>query len=202
MLYDLHLTFYTFARVVAQVPTVAIVPEQMVKIHLDAIFAVQVIGFVLAPTVQRNIRIVAPFKHVFLRTIVEANPKHCSIRVLPQLSWYEVSFSVAMDTDQVGVKFPTGSSGTCPVQWWRIRHEFVAKVLETNPANGTVWKKKGFRTDLLMVSDLPFQLFHSQEWSISNFSCSLTRNITSHSMENWALHSEWIPIGKGFSLVQ
>ena len=31
--------------------------------------------------------------------------------------------------------------------------------------------------------------FHSQEWSISNFSCSLTRNITSHSMENLAFHS-------------
>ena len=25
--------------------------------------------------------------------------------------------------------------------------------------------------------------FHSQEWSISNFPCSLTRNITSHSLE-------------------
>ena len=31
--------------------------------------------------------------------------------------------------------------------------------------------------------------FHSQEWSISNFSCSLTRNITSHSMENLTFHS-------------
>ena len=31
--------------------------------------------------------------------------------------------------------------------------------------------------------------FHSQEWSISNFPCSLTRNITSHSMENLAFHS-------------
>ena len=28
-----------------------------------------------------------------------------------------------------------------------------------------------------------------QEWSISNFSCSLTRNITSHSMKNLAFHS-------------
>ena len=41
----------------------------------------------------------------------------------------------------------------------------------------------------------PFSSFHtpfnshSQEWSISNFSCSLTRNITSHRMENWAFHS-------------
>ena len=31
--------------------------------------------------------------------------------------------------------------------------------------------------------------FHSQEWSISNFPRSLTRNITSHSMENLAFHS-------------
>ena len=30
---------------------------------------------------------------------------------------------------------------------------------------------------------------HSQEWSISNFLCSLTRNFTSHSMENLAFHS-------------
>ena len=28
-----------------------------------------------------------------------------------------------------------------------------------------------------------------QEWSTSNFSCSLTRNITSHSMKNLAFHS-------------
>ena len=31
-------------------------------------------------------------------------------------------------------------------------------------------------------------LFHSQEWSISNFPCSLTRNITPQSMENLAFH--------------
>ena len=31
--------------------------------------------------------------------------------------------------------------------------------------------------------------FHSQEWSISNFPCSLTRNITSHRMKNFAFHS-------------
>ena len=34
------------------------------------------------------------------------------------------------------------------------------------------------------------QPFHSQVWSISNFSCSLNRNITSNSMENsMAFHS-------------
>ena len=31
--------------------------------------------------------------------------------------------------------------------------------------------------------------FQSQEWSISSFPCSLTRNIASHSMENLAFHS-------------
>ena len=31
--------------------------------------------------------------------------------------------------------------------------------------------------------------FHSLEWSISNFPCSLPRNITSHSMKNLAFHS-------------
>ena len=30
--------------------------------------------------------------------------------------------------------------------------------------------------------------FHSQEWSISNFSCILTRNITSHSIKNLGFH--------------
>ena len=32
------------------------------------------------------------------------------------------------------------------------------------------------------------QHFHSQDWSISNFPCSLNWNITSHSMENLAFH--------------
>ena len=34
----------------------------------------------------------------------------------------------------------------------------------------------------------PLQSFHSQEWSISKCPCSLTRNITSHSMKNLAFH--------------
>ena len=33
------------------------------------------------------------------------------------------------------------------------------------------------------------QPFHSQEWSISNFSCILTGNIAPHSMKNLAFHS-------------
>ena len=41
-------------------------------------------------------------------------------------------------------------------------------------------------TNNTKVSGYPF---YSQEWSISNFPCSLTRNITSHSMKNLAFHS-------------
>ena len=38
--------------------------------------------------------------------------------------------------------------------------------------------------------------FHSQEWSISNCHCTLTRNITLHSMKNLAFHSliRWMMI--------
>ena len=36
--------------------------------------------------------------------------------------------------------------------------------------------------------ELQLQPFHSQEWSTSNFPCSLTRNITSRSMKNLAFH--------------
>ena len=35
---------------------------------------------------------------------------------------------------------------------------------------------------------ISLQPFHSQEWSISNFPCILTRNITSHSRKNLAFH--------------
>ena len=44
-------------------------------------------------------------------------------------------------------------------------------------------------TWLLQFALCIIKTFHSQEWSISNSSCSLTRNITSHSMENLAFHS-------------
>ena len=40
----------------------------------------------------------------------------------------------------------------------------------------------------IITSPLKFNPF-SQEWSNSNFPCSLTRKITSHSMENLAFHS-------------
>ena len=35
----------------------------------------------------------------------------------------------------------------------------------------------------------PLEERHSQKWTISNFPCSLTRNITSHSRKNLAFHS-------------
>ena len=39
----------------------------------------------------------------------------------------------------------------------------------------------------------PNEPFHSQEWSILNFACSLTRNIASHRTKNLAFHSLLIP---------
>ena len=42
---------------------------------------------------------------------------------------------------------------------------------------------------LLLARNSPLTLSHSQEWSISNFPCSLTRNIASPSMKNLAFHS-------------
>ena len=50
--------------------------------------------------------------------------------------------------------------------------------------------KKPFTTPRLSLDLEPIDRlkglkpFHSQEWSFSNFPCSLTRNITSHSMKN------------------
>ena len=52
------------------------------------------------------------------------------------------------------------------------------------------------RIDILFETETSFKTsfkrvksFLSHEWSISNFPCSLTRNTTSHSMENLAFHS-------------
>ena len=43
-------------------------------------------------------------------------------------------------------------------------------------------------TDVSSVSPWTTWIFHSHKWSISNFPCSLTRNITSHSIKNLAFH--------------
>ena len=53
----------------------------------------------------------------------------------------------------------------------------------------------GWRTSCMLP-------FHSQEWSMSNFSCSLTWNITSYGMKNLAFHSllSWQMINYQFSL--
>ena len=55
-----------------------------------------------------------------------------------------------------------------------------------NDRSRTIWTCK---ISCQVYTTVPF---HSQEWSISNFPCSLTRNITSHSMENLAFHSSLI----------
>ena len=41
---------------------------------------------------------------------------------------------------------------------------------------------------LVVGSEILCLPFHSQEWSMSNFPCSLTRNMTPHSMKNLAFH--------------
>ena len=53
----------------------------------------------------------------------------------------------------------------------------------TNIRSITFRPQRGGRRNLV------HQPFRSQGWSISNFPCSLTRNITSHSMKNLAFHS-------------
>ena len=49
------------------------------------------------------------------------------------------------------------------------------------------WKTK-IRRQSEVVAGVEYP-FHSWEWSMSKFPCSLTRNMTSHSMENLAFHS-------------
>ena len=91
-------------------------------------------------------------------------------------------------SQQSGPAVPGGNfAAKCPVQretvfhrgysnrWHaRVRRRWIAVQREPGgTAQGPVHR----------VSRL---LFHPQEWSIPNFPCSLARNITSHSMENWA----------------
>ena len=47
-------------------------------------------------------------------------------------------------------------------------------------ASQEIWHHTVWRTWSFMA--------HSHEWSISNFSCSLNRNVTSHSLKNLAFH--------------
>ena len=56
-------------------------------------------------------------------------------------------------------------------------------------AANVAWKRTQQRLQYIPFKGMKaWKPFHCQEWSISNFSCSLTRNITSHSMENLAFH--------------
>ena len=72
-------------------------------------------------------------------------------------------------------------------------HEFTQYCFTHLPSSSLVpksWQsatveRKRFRN----VKWRLLQLHHSQEWSILNFSCNLTRNITSHSIKNLAFHS-------------
>ena len=45
------------------------------------------------------------------------------------------------------------------------------------------------RISRVQESAVPNWIFHSQEWSVSNFPSNIGRNITAHSMENLAFHS-------------
>ena len=51
------------------------------------------------------------------------------------------------------------------------------------------WNLRGACPHKLRPERPSLQVFRPQKWSMSNFPCSLTRNITSHSMENLAFHS-------------
>ena len=59
--------------------------------------------------------------------------------------------------------------GVSPLPWFRLRHILA------------YYARRVFNSFVLKP-------FHSQEWSMSNFPCSLAWNITSHSMENLTFH--------------
>ena len=95
------------------------------------------------------------------------------------------------------MKQPTQSGS--PNKWWSGR-PLTIRTLSANLAN---WLTKIqfalLLTSTLTLADMSPQLdtktfvnsltLSLPEWSISNFSCSLTSNITSHSMKNLAFHS-------------
>ena len=56
----------------------------------------------------------------------------------------------------------------------------LCEMLQISVNSGKVYRSSSRSHEQLKLAS------HSQEWSISNFSCCLTRNITSHSMENLA----------------
>ena len=91
----------------------------------------------------------------------------------------------------------TTVTGTRPVTTPRARTS--ASAMTDSPAmeslamvrslekNTSLQRKRGIVEDQWFTSCHP-EPFHSQEWSISNFPCSLKRNITWHSMKNLVFH--------------
>ena len=81
----------------------------------------------------------------------------------------------------------------------------ICSTVRTNSKKSQVSRWKHVRNNYGITSSFDWA-FHSQEWSMSHFPCSLTRNITSHSMKNLAFHSllTWkmiiLPILTTFSL--
>ena len=61
------------------------------------------------------------------------------------------------------------------IVWW-VHHQLTA--MEEHQSS--YWEPRVQNTGWANIQD--------EEWSMSNFPCSLTRNITSHSMENLAFH--------------
>ena len=72
-----------------------------------------------------------------------------------------------------------------------IGHAFVIRsnARRTLETSAIVFSHGVHHPDQIFVRDNAIFYSHSLEWSISNFPCSLTRNITSHSMKNLAFHS-------------
>ena len=77
---------------------------------------------------------------------------------------------------------------SAPLIFWRLEFEENQTWIIINTI-GNTWQMvvQGLRTS--HYPPLCHWPLHSQEWSISNFSCSLTRNIASHNMKNLAFHS-------------
>ena len=75
------------------------------------------------------------------------------------------------------------------LEQWAMSRQQETKIPNSRSEQGYYgcrWRQRGFSvlrsTDVLLTP-------HSQEWSFSNFPCSLSRNITSHSVENLAFQS-------------
>ena len=88
----------------------------------------------------------------------------------------------------------------------RLQEKFEVDQIEVLETSSRVVQPKGLplaiqqllggTADQSMIGDVVLracfrgaQPCHPEEWSISNFPCSLTRNITSHSMKNMNYHS-------------